>query len=319
MDAPYLLAVIYIYVPVMWGLLSNHATRHGYSHVSTIVYAFKLNRILPRDERTMYLLAIVFALFLPLSLYVIFIDNTNEPVASAAICTLLLACILAASSFFTSPAVRGIYGKHKILLNSVVIIAGAINYSRATSYAEGAIVYLTGLRASELPTAMSWLSIIMVPLAWVTMLAIGFVALYSMALFGAAAKSTNKGPLTSPLNQVHIKSTTSKEHTRLYSLAFCCAILGLTPITLTSLLLKTDWAEIQIRKQLVSASFHVNPEACSLPQIEDAKIALLEAGKAIIAIPDQALGYKFRLTQCPKNWITPEELLQVQSIAPMTK
>lgn len=306
MDALYLIAVIYLYFPIMWGLLGNHAKRHGYSHISTIAYAFKLTKILARDERTMYLLAVIFAHFLPLALYSIFIEN-NELVTSAAACVLLLACILAAASFFTSPTVKAIYKKHNVLLNATIFILGAVNYSRATSYAEGAIVYLTGLRASEFPTAMSWLSIIMVPLAWITMLALLFVTLYAAALFGAAVKSCIKKPLTSPLKQVHVKPSTPEEHTGLYSFAFCCAILGLTPITLVSLLLKTDWVEIQIREQLVSASFHIKPEACRLDEVEGAKIAPLEAGKAIIAIPDQELGYKFGLIQCTREWMTPDE------------
>ena len=118
MDALYLIAVIYLYSPIMWGLLGNHAKRHGYSHISTIAYAFKLTKILARDERTMYLLAVIFAHFLPLALYSIFIEN-NELVTSAAACVLLLACILAAASFFASPTVKAIYKKHNFFRNVV--------------------------------------------------------------------------------------------------------------------------------------------------------------------------------------------------------
>lgn len=189
MDALYLLAVIYLYCPIMWGLLGNHARRHGHSDTSTIKYAIKLFKTLERDEKTIYLLSVLFALFLPLAFYSILTKSNDGFITSSAVSLLLIATVLAAISFFTSPTVRAIYKKHTTSLNASVVILAAINYSVATSYAESAIVYLTGVRASELPTAMSWLSIIMVPLAWMTMLATRFLALYAAALFGAGVKS----------------------------------------------------------------------------------------------------------------------------------
>lgn len=307
MDALYLIAVIYLYSPIMWGILGNHASRHGHPDISTARYAIKLAKTLERDERTIYFLSIIFTLFLPLAFYSILTKSNGGLVTSAAVALLLIATALSAISVFTSPTIRTIYKKYTAQLNASAVILAAVNYSIATSYAEGVIGYLTGVRASELPTAMSWLSIIMVPLAWVTMLATVFLVLYAAALFGAGVKSEVKKPLSSPLGQVAIKTRTPQEHTKLYVLSFCCAVLALTPIILISALLKTDWAEKKIREQLVSASFHIKPKACGLSEVEGAKIALLEVGKAIIAIPDQKYGYKFGLVQCSREWMTPEE------------
>ena len=307
MDALYLIAVIYLYLPIMWGLLANHARRHGHPEISTARYAIKLAKTLERDERTIYFLSVIFTLFLPLAFYSILTKSNDGLVTSSAVALLLIATVLSAISVFTSPTIRAIYKKYTAQLNASAVILAAVNYSVATSYAEGVIGHLTGVRASELPTAMSWLSIIMVPLAWITMLATVFLVLYAAALFGAGVKSGVKKPLSSPLDQVHVKSRAPEEHTKLYALSFCCAILALNPIILISALLKTDWAETKIREQLVSASFHIKPKACGLDEVEGAKIALLEVGKAIIAIPDQRFGYKFGLIQCTREWMTPDE------------
>lgn len=307
MDALYLIAVIYLYFPIMWGLLGNHARLYGHLDISTARYAITLAKTLERDERTIYFLSVIFTLFLPLAFYSILTNSNDGLITSSAVFLLLIATALSAISVFTSPNIRAIYKKYTAQLNACAVILAAVNYSIATSYADGTIGHLTGVRASELPTAMSWLSIIMVPLAWITTLATIFLGLYAATLLGAGVKSGVKKPLSSPLGQVHVKSRTPEEHTKLYALSFCCAILALNPLILISSLLKTDWAETRIREQLVSASFHIKPKACGLNEVEGAKIALLEAGKAIIAIPDQRYGYKFGLIQCTREWMTPDE------------
>lgn len=314
MDAPYLLAVLYIYIPIIWGMLSNHAQRNGYTNISTVKYAFKLTKILERDERTIYLLSVLFTFFMPISIYGKLTENRNDFIISTAVALLLTATVLAAVSFFTSPTVRTAYKKYTLLLNSSLVILVAVNYSIATSYAESTIINLTGVRAGELPTALSWLSIIMVPLAWLITLATFFLAIYAVALFGAGIKSGRRTPLSSPLNQVYIKSRATAEHTKLYTISFCGAILALNPIILVGILLKTDWAETKIREQLVSASFHVKPPACGLDKVEGAAIALLEEDKAIIAIPDQKFGYKFGLIQCTREWMTPEQFVKAYDV-----
>lgn len=310
MDALYPIFVVYVYVAVMAGLLANHAVRHGHPHVSPLEYAFKLAIPLSRDEKTIYVLIVIFAIFTPFALHTTITNNKSDFVTLVAATLLFGATIIAAISFFTSPTVKTVYKKYTVLLNLVMFMAAAVNFSRATSYAEGIIVELTGVRASELPTAVSWLSIIMVPMAWVTMLAMAFLIVYALAFLGAGIKSSDKTPLKSPLYQVHIIRRTAREHTALYTIAFCCGLLALSPITLTGLLLKTNWIEKTIREQLVSASFHSRATTCGVEQLDGAKVALLEAGKAIVAIPDRELGYKFELIECSRKWGTAAEIMK---------
>src|SRR5690606_448925 len=109
-------------------------------------------------------------------------------------------------------------------------------------------------------------------------------------------------PLQNATSPITPKSLTG------YALAFCFAMLAISPITIMSYLLRTPDAELFIRSQLVDASFHVNAKECRVNKIDNSKIAYTEAGKAIIAIPDDNLGYIFKRIECSRDWEKPEQV-----------
>ncbi|ARU88442.1 hypothetical protein [Pseudomonas sp. M30-35] len=85
-------------------------------------------------------------------------------------------------------------------------------------------------------------------------------------------------------------------------------MLALVPLSLMEYVLKTPWAENQIRKELVQASFHTKAEKCGIEKIDGAKVAYMEPGKAIIAIPDEKLGYIFSPIKCTVKWRTAQSI-----------
>ncbi|AVO55751.1 hypothetical protein C7A17_24360 [Ectopseudomonas mendocina] len=85
-------------------------------------------------------------------------------------------------------------------------------------------------------------------------------------------------------------------------------MLAIAPLSIASFILSSNWADQKVREQLVSASFHIQAKTCGVENIKGAKIAYLEYGKALIAIPDKEKSYIFDRVLCTQTWATADKL-----------
>jgi hypothetical protein len=179
----------------------------------------------------------------------------------------------------------------------------------ATSFAEGIINDLTGVRASELPTALTRLTLIMTPVAYVFTITIWSFVLYIITLLlppNNKSKASTKSPysyLGTPTKTDHLANFTSG-----YAVTLGFSMLAIAPLSFASFILGTNWADQTVREQLVSASFHIKSKACGIEKIAGAKIAYLESGKALIAIPDKEKSYIFDRVLCTQTWATADKI-----------
>lgn len=315
MEALFFIFLLYFYIPLICGGVTDNAIKNGFASNRVFSYLVARFNFSSYEEKFLIALSLILILAVPVLIYSVLpiIHST----ASKLIGIYLVAGAMALSSLYaiTSKHIREIYMKYSGRLNFIIAISATINLSRATSYAESVITDCVGLRASELPTGLAWLSLIMVPIAWLVTLAIGSMAIYAVALFSTSFISAPRKSHVTSL-QVPITRKIFREIAPGYAIAFSFAILAVSPLTFVSKLLSTIWAEQFIRKELVSASFHTNAERCGIESLPGAKIAYLEAGKAIVAIPHDDLGYTFRPITCPDMWYSPKQITDVYNSLP---
>lgn len=305
----FFIAVVYIYVPVVLGMVANHAVRNGYLSKNPISYILTIYRYSTYEERFVLSLSAVFIITIPVAFYAALIAPDSQIAKTLGTGMVSAAMLLSAVYAVTSKTVRATYSKYSGRLSFIIAISATINLARATSLAEGVISELVGVRASELPTGLAWLSLIMVPVAWLVMLSVGSVAIYAVALFSTSLKDAPSRPHKTSL-QAPIQRKVFRELAPGYAVAFSFAILAVSPITIVSSILGSTWAEKAIRKELVSASFHVKGSRCAIDEIVGAKIAYLENDKAIAALPDEKFGYIFQPVKCVINWANPADVVK---------
>lgn len=307
MEAAFYIVLLYLYTPFIWGLLSRNALNNGHHHGGVLSYTLMKLKFSSHEEKFLIILTTLLIVAIPLAAYATFVDSKNKSVITLGIALCILTMTLSAIYVITSKETHATYKRYSGRLNFIIAISATVNLSRATSYAEGIITTLVGVRASDLPTGLAWLTLIMVPVAWVVTLAIGSMAIYVIALFRTSiTDASTKAHKTNYLAPV--KRKISRELAPGYAIAFSFAILAISPLTIMSSLLRTTWADNQIRKELVDASFHVKAEKCGIDKPENAKVAYLESGKAIIAIPSKKYSYTFEPIECPTTWSKPEEI-----------
>ncbi|MFI7864499.1 hypothetical protein [Ectopseudomonas khazarica] len=304
MEAAFYVILLYLYVPVVWGILVRNKINNKH-HKGVLSYNFIRFKHASYEERFLILLTILLILALPVACHIVYVNPKNETFGTIGSIIAILAMVLSAIYALTSKTVHDVYKKYSGRLNIIIAISATVNFSKATSYADGIISGLIGIRASELPTGMAWLTLIMVPVAWLVTLAIGSIAIYLVALFGSPSIEANRSVLRIP-----VKRKVFRELAPYYAVAFSFAILAISPLTLVSHILGTDWAETSIREELVDASFHVKAEKCGIEGIEGAKVAYLESGKAVVALPGAKYSYEFETIDCPATWIKPAEIVR---------
>lgn len=309
MEAAFYVFLIYLYVPLVWGILARNKLDNNYHKGGVIVYNFVRFKHSSYEEKYLILLTFLLILAIPVATHIILVKPKSETFATIGSAITILAMILAASYAITSKEVLSTYKKYSGRLNFVIAISATVNLSRATSYAESIISGLVGIRASELPTGLAWLTLIMVPVAWLVTLAMGSLAIYFVALFKTSHTDASKIASHTTL-QMPVKRKIFRELAPGYAIAFSFAILAISPLTVAEGVLRTSWADNRIREELVDASFHVKAEKCGIEGIKGAKIAYLESGKAIVALPDTKHSYVFEAIDCPETWLKPEEIVK---------
>lgn len=303
MKTLYILIVTYFYIPFVTGSLRRYADRTGFTNKSLAGYLLNRFRHCSSDIKFLVILSTSLVFLTPLVFYV---QLTGSRTMTLRVTTLPLMLLIVAASViyaFSSPAIALGYKKFRPLWAFLMAVSAAINTSRAASYAESLISNLLGIRASDLPTALARLSLIMAPIAWAISFSFMFLAIYAITLFKTIVIDLNQK--NNPLLTGHgakIEKQPIKILSTGLAIPVCFAMLAVSPISLLEATLKTDWADRFIREQLVDASFHAPAKACQVSNINDALVAYLEGEKSLIAIPDKRLGYIFGKLECPSVW-----------------
>jgi hypothetical protein len=301
---------LFVYASIVLGLVARLAWKRGFINDGPVFYVVKKVKYSLPDERLIYLLSVILFFSVPLSVYLVLINPESAVAQMLVVSMVSLALMVTVYYVLTSSEIKGACKRYSSYLAFLVTVSITVNLSRATSFAESVINELLGIRASELPTGLAWLSIIMTPVAWIITLAIGFLAAYIAVLFNTGRKDVRNNLSLVGSGLAPIRNSTSRELRAGYAIAISFAVLAVSPISLISGFLSTAWAEMKIREQLVGASFHIDARRCGIDDIKGAKIAFLEFGKAIIAMPDEKLGYTFKRLQCDVYWETPEEVYE---------
>jgi len=306
-EALFYVFLLYFYIPLIYGGLTDNALKNGFANGKIFSYLVVRFKFSSYEERFLIVFSLIFIFAIPTAIY------ASLPIVYGAVAKkigmFLVVAVMAMSSLYaiTSKKIHEIYIRYSGRLNFIMAVSAAINLSRATSYAESIITDFVGMRASELPTGLAWISLIMVPIAWLVTLTIGALAIYAVALFSTSFVDSPRNSHVTSL-QVPIARKVFRELAPGYAIAFSFAILAVSPLTIVSKVLSTTWAERLIREELVSASFHSKAGRCGIDFLPDAKVAYLEAGKAIIAIPHESLGYIFRPIGCSEIWYSAKQL-----------
>ncbi|VXC43761.1 hypothetical protein [Pseudomonas sp. 9Ag] len=302
--------LLYIYFPIILGIIANHAVKNGYVTTNPLSYILIKFKHSSYEERFLLSLSSIFLITIPIAFYSTSVATDSRNARILGITMISAAMLLSVVYAITSRPVRSTYSKYAGRLNFIIAVSATINFARATSFAEGVISELVGVRASELPTGLAWLSLIMVPVAWLVTLSIGSIAIYAVALFSTSLKDAPRKSHAVGL-QVPIQRKVFRELAPGYAVAFSFAILAVSPLTVVSNILGSAWAEKKIREELVSASFHVKASKCSIDGIDGAKVAFLNDGKAIVALPHEKLGFVFQPITCVTNWMDPAQIIEI--------
>lgn len=309
MEAAFLILVFYIYLPLLLGLISLYAKKRGFGHLSPLGFLFNRLKYAKIENKYFGFLLLIILVTAPAAAYAKYINSDGVIAKTIAITTLATLPITSVIFIFFSETVREIYKKYAFFFTAIITLSAAINYSMASSFAEGIINDLTGVRAGELPTALTRLTLIMTPVACVFTITAWSFVFYTITLFlpsnrrGRAGKSSPCSSLNTPTKIDHLADFTSG-----YAVALGFSMLAIAPLSIASLILSTNWADQKVREQLVSASFHIKSEVCGIENIKNAKIAYLESGKALIAIPDKKKSYIFDRVLCTQTWATADKL-----------
>lgn len=309
MEAGFSIVTFYIYLPLLLGLISLYAKKQGLGHLSPLGFLFNRLKYASIENRYFGFLILLILFTTPAAAYVKHINSDSVIAKTAVITTLAALPITSVIFIFFSEAIRAIYKKYAFFFTAIITLSAAINYSMATSFAEGIINDLTGVRASELPTALTRLTLIMTPVACVFTITAWSFVFYTITLL-LPSNRRRKTSTSHPCSSLGTK--TKKDHladfTNGYAVALGFSMLAIAPLSIASFILSTNWADQKIREQLVSASFHIKSEACRIENIKDAKVAYLEPGKALIAIPDKEKSYIFDRVLCTQAWTTADKL-----------
>lgn len=303
----YLLTAVYLYFPFAIGLLRRYADKTGFINKSLAGYLLNRLRYCNSDIQFLTILTASIAILTPMVFYV---QLTGSRPTILRLSMLALMLLVSASSViyaFSSPAIALGYKKFRPLWAFLITISAAINTSRAASYAESSISNLIGIRASDLPTALARLSLIMAPIAWAISLSFMFLAIYAITLFKTTVIDTSKKNSILASHGAKIEKRPIKVFGTGLAISVCFAMLAVSPISILEATLKSEWIDIFIREQLVDASFHVPAKTCKVTR-KDALIAYLEDGKSLIAIPDKHLGYTFSKLECPTAWSKAQDI-----------
>lgn len=308
MEVAFVLFLLFVYFPAAFGVVANIASTRGYVNDSVPSYIAKIIRFSSADTRYIVAILIFLICIVPVFVYKRFVDSVSGLASVIALALMVLMLIVSAVSIYSSPLIRGFYRKYFCGINIVVVMLMAINASRATSYAEGIISSLVGVRASELPTGLVWMSIIMAPVAWAITISMWSMAAHVVIFLYAIFNETHDAKRRKILAAQGFNTKLSSKIPNGLLLALGFAVLAVSPVSMVSFLLKSPGAEKIVREELVDASFHVSAEECEIKGILGAKIAYLETGKALVAIPDEKLGFQFARVECAKNWSQPADI-----------
>lgn len=309
MKALSILTSIYLYFPFVMGVLRRYADRTGFVNKSLASYL--LNRLRYCNPDIQFLTILTTSVVILTSM-VFYVQLTGSRTTILRLTMLALMLLIAASSViyaFSSPATAFGYKKFRPLWAFLITISAAINTSRAASYAESSISNLIGIRASDLPTALARLSLIMAPIAWAISLSFMFLAIYAITLFKATIIDLRQKNSILDSHGARIEKKPIKIFGTGLAISVCFAMLAVSPISILEATLKSEWIDIFIREQLVDASFHAPAKVCKVAK-KGALIAYLEDGKSLIAIPDRHLGYTFGKLECPTPWSKAQDIVR---------
>lgn len=308
MRALYFIALFYLYIPFICGAVRWIANKSGFSEKTFGSYLANRFHYSNSDIRFFMAISFIMSLLFPCVIYGKLIDPQNEFIKIVTIFAVV--AIAATSSVYalTSELVKAGFKKYQTYWTLFLTASGAVNASRATSYAEGLISNITPVRGSDLPTALARLSIVMTPVAWIISLSFFFVFIYAAVLFKAVvfdSKSNTK-------NAYIITETTDKKLINKFisglAIAFSFAMLAVSYLNILDIVLKSKRMEQFVREQIADASFHTQPSKCGIHSSKSGLIAYLEDGKAILAQPDESLSYTFKGIECPREWLKPEQI-----------
>lgn len=306
MHGLYIVTIIYLYFPLVIALVRRHADTTGFKDKAIAPYI--KNRFIYCNVEVKFLivLSITIATLLPITIYTKLTGSNTTPLRIVALATMLLTSITSAAFALKSQAIAEGYKKYRKLWAFLITISAAINTSRAASFAESYIANLTGVRGNDIPTALARLSLLMAPIAWAISLSFMFLAIYTIALFKTVViDPKNKVSLTQ-LHGAHIVQRRMESLGAGIAISVCFAMLAVSPLSLLEATLKSEWIDAFIRDQIVDASFHVPADKCNAKN-KGALIAYLENEKALIAFPENRMGYIFKKIQCPATWSKPED------------
>ncbi|ARU88443.1 hypothetical protein [Pseudomonas sp. M30-35] len=194
MEGLFFIALFFLYIPFLFGLSSHLAISQGFPNKTSIGFIARKIRYSDNQSRHLILVAVVFAVLMPAFIYKAVV-NAQSPIATyTGITSFTIILILSILIIANSATVKDTYKKYTYLFNSALALVVTVNISRATSYAESIVVNLTNIRASEIPTGLAWLTIIMLPVAWIITTAVFSLLVYAIALLGTAIKNPGHNP-----------------------------------------------------------------------------------------------------------------------------
>ncbi len=172
-------------------------------------------------------------------------------------------------------------------------------------YADVLMISIAGdINPSDLPSAKAGILAIVGLMAWTAVVSLlAFIPYFLLALsptFLISEKSLRaKSSLFLKLPQHAPKrpATVMIDLTLFVGLAFSI----IAPLHVIDLTNRNGAFEPFLRNLVTFASFHAKQNTCAGPQPNGSRFAMIGYERVAVAVPDQELGYRFKLVKCPPS------------------
>ncbi|MFJ3451452.1 hypothetical protein ACIPM0_25015 [Pseudomonas sichuanensis] len=175
----------------------------------------------------------------------------------------------------------------KLLLVPAALVVGTVS----KIYADAAIAEYTGIAPQALPNAQIVLALILTPMVWFggVSLVVGYISIPLLPIMLLVnifrdCRRKRSGDATNP----------NFDNLAIMALAFCAILL----LLLAESVFSKSVYEPFLKRAVAFSSFHLPTTYCGLPEVDDLYVAPLADGRALLAIPDEKMVYRFVPVLC---------------------
>lgn len=301
----YILAMLFVALPIAGALLGKAAVKYGYVSHPPYSRLTAKSKNLGAEACCVAAVLISLTALLVVSGYALASGEKIPVSAGGSIMSALVVSTLALSIitlrattiYRLSPKV------FNVLASSVALLVVLV----ASIYADAHIAKHLEVKGSELPSALRVLTILLSAYWWTLVFTVISLGLYVIALLlwaGSSLSSTDRRLLelsfamygSGPAPQV--KNKRSGKEFVYFTLFVGLAFTSLIPINALASFEKEKRLIRLANELIVFSVFHLKEHDCFPDAAEGTVFALIDAGRVSAATPDEKLGYTFQLRNC---------------------